>query len=116
MEELPPSWMMSPYAVLADMRDQSVGAVVGIEVVGAPLLDLGLHPLTAVTCRHFSILTAAPECRSQAAPATGIAFAAGGSDAGAALVDSLLPRPAPFFICWAAPVRRRAARTSALTL
>ena len=46
----------------------------------------------------------------------GISFGAGGSDAGAALVDSLLPRPARFFICLAAPARVRAARTSAETL
>ena len=51
-----------------------------------------------------------------AAPIAGTASAPGGSDAGAALVDSLLPRPARFFICWAVPARFRAARTSAVTL
>jgi hypothetical protein len=51
----------------------------------------------------------------QADPVTEISFLPGGSDAGAALVDSLLPRPARFSR-WALLARFRVARTSAVTL
>lgn len=53
---------------------------------------------------------------ASSAKSASVASILGGSDAGAALVDSLLPRPARFFNLAAVPARRRAARTSAETL